>query len=193
MSLWRRILVERRSVVLPLALLIAVNLVVLIAVVLPLRQSVAGADTARRTSTTDFNMARRDLMDAQRTAESRKQATEGLQKFNEQVLSSNYQTARNAVLFWSKDTAMALGLVPVSIDTSAPIEVRDSRLMQVSSQFTLRGSYAAIRKFLFTVEAAEQFLVVDRIKVAQPGVQQGNSQSLEFEVTITSFYLGGRQ
>jgi hypothetical protein len=189
MSLWRRILVERRSVVLPLAVLLAANVVVLMAVVLPLRQSVAGATDAKFTSSTNLSNARKDLAEAEKTAQSKKQATEGLQKFYDQVLSSNYQTAMHSVSFWSGDAARGLGLTPIAIETSHPTEIRDSRLMQVTSRFTLRGPYSAIRKFVYTVEASEQFLVIDRIKLAQPGAQQ-NSQNLEFEVTITSFYLG---
>src|SRR3954463_11104334 len=105
MSLWRRILFERRSVLLPLLLLLAANVVVLIAVVLPLRQSVKGSTDDKYTASTNLSMARKELADAQRTAESKKQATEGLQRFYEQVLSSKYTQARNSVLFWPLETA----------------------------------------------------------------------------------------
>jgi hypothetical protein len=193
MSLWRRILVERRSVALPLGILLAANIAVLIAVVLPLRQIVAGATDARYTSSTELAAARQELADAERTTESRKQAIAGLQQFYDQVLSTGHSAAVTSASFWPEKTAKELGLVHTGIGTSQPIEIRDSRLMEVTSKFTLRGPYSGIRKFLYAVEAAEQFLVVDKIKLAQPSAQQSNSQTLEFELEITTFYLGGSQ
>jgi len=190
-SLWRRILTERRSVIVPLAVLLAANVVVLMAVVLPLRRSVSGAEDRRNAAYAHLNAAKAELAEIERTASAKRQAANDLQVFYEQHLPPSSSIARNEVAFWPERTATALGLQYTSIETTQPTPVRDSRLTRVASRFTLRGEYLNIRKFLYAVEAAEQFLIVDKISLAQAGSQQTNSSVLEFEITIATYYLGG--
>jgi hypothetical protein len=190
MSLWRRVLIERRSIVLPLAAILAVNVAVLLAIVLPLRQSVAGMQDERYSVSVQLGAARRAQTGAEQAASSKRQASEGLDKFYAQILASNYSSASKAVSRWPFRTAQALGLTYTGIDTTNPTEVRDSRLMMVTSKFSLRGEYANIRKFLYAVEAAEEFLVIDKVKLAQPTAQQANTPALGFEISIKTYYLG---
>jgi Tfp pilus assembly protein PilO len=191
LSLWRRVLVERRSILLPLAVFLAVNVVVLVVGVLPLRQSVAGMENERYNASVQLGAARQAQNDAERAATSKRQASEGLQKFYAQILAADSFSAMTAVHFWPQRTAQALGLQYTNIETSSPTEVRDSRLMKLTSRFALRGEYANIRKFVYAVEAAEEFLVIDKLKLAQPPAQQANTPALGFELSITTYYLGG--
>ena len=191
MSLWRRILVERRSVLLPLAAFLAVNVVVLVAVVLPLRESVAGMADERNRAYAALGAAKQAQADAERAAMSKRQASEGLQKFYDTILATDVASAVNAVRFWPAKTAQALGLQYSNIETSQPTEIRDSRLVKVTSTFSLRGDYANIRKFVYAVEAAEEFLVIDKLKLAQPTAQQASTPALGFELSITTYYVGG--
>jgi hypothetical protein len=191
MSLWRRILVERRSVVLPLAALLAINVVALVAVVLPLRQNVAGLEGARNAAYARRAAAKSTLEEAEQLTAGKKQTTAQLQRFYAQILAANFSSAMKAVRFWPAATAQALGLQYTGIETTQPTEIRESRLMFVTSRFSLRGEYANIRKFLYAVEAAEEFLIIDKVKLAQPTAQQANTPSLGFELSITTYYPGG--
>jgi Tfp pilus assembly protein PilO len=191
MSLWRRILVERRSLALPLGALLAVNAVVLMAVVLPLQRSVSGGVTRRSETTLKLNLAKKELAETERIANSKRQAADDLRTFYETVLPASQSEATREVAIWPDRTAKQLGLQYTSIDTTNPTEIRDSRLMQVTSRFTLRGDYQNIRRFVYTVEAAEKFLVIDKIKLAQLSAQQPGSSALEFELSISTYYLGG--
>jgi Tfp pilus assembly protein PilO len=190
-SLWRRILVERRSVIVPLAVFLAANVVALMAAVMPLQRSVAGAMDKRNEAYARLNTAKADLADIERAAGAKRQAADDLQTFYEKTLPPTSSAARNQVQFWPEKTASSLGLKYTSIETTPPTEVRDSRLSRVTSRFTLRGDYSNIRKFVYAVEAAEQFLIIDKISLAQMGSQQTNSSTLEFEVTIATYFLGG--
>jgi Tfp pilus assembly protein PilO len=191
-SLWRRILIERRSVIVPLAIFLAANVIVLMAVVLPLRRSVAGAEDRRNEAYAHLNVAKAELADIERAAGAKKKASEDLQTFYEKILPPTSSAARNEVAFWPEKTAQSLGLKYTSIETTQPTEVRDSRLWRVTSRFTLRGEYPNIRKFVYHVESAQQFLVIDKITLAQTGSQQMNSSTLEFEIGIATYFLGGQ-
>lgn len=190
-SLWRRILVERRAVILPVVALVAINVVVLVAVVLPLRHSVATAQDDRNASYARLGNAKANRTLAEKEAASTKDASAGLQRFYADILSTNQAKATNAAQFWTSQTARALGLQYITIETTTT-PVRESKLVRVTSRFTIRGEYASIRKFIYAVEAAEEFLIIDKIKLAErAAMQQQNSNLLEFELFITSYFVGG--
>ena len=84
---------------LPLAAFLAVNVVVLVAVVLPLRESVAGMADERNRAYAALGAAKQAQADAERAAMSKRQASEGLQKFYDTILATDVASAVNAVRF----------------------------------------------------------------------------------------------
>jgi len=189
MSLLRRILVERRALVLPLAVLLAVNVAVLVAVVLPLRQTVGSAEDLKNAAYARKDAATHDLQKATEMTTREKLTSQQLDTFYTKVLATDVRSAIDAVNTWPWKTAQQLGLQYTGIETSQPTEIRDSRLMMVTSRFSLKGDYANIRKFIYAVEAADQFLIIDKLKLAQPGAQQTNTAALGFEMSVTTYYL----
>jgi hypothetical protein len=191
MSLWRRILVERRTVVIPVAVLLAINVVVLIAVVLPLQQSVASAQEEVYASSMALTAAKAEEKRAEHAAAQGTQADRDLRQFYAEILPVDFIRARDGVQFWVASTARSLGLQHTGIETSRPTEVRDSRLRRVTAKFTLRGDYNNIRRFIYAVEAAEEFLIIERVQLAQPGVQQPTSTILEVDLDLATYFVGG--
>jgi Tfp pilus assembly protein PilO len=188
-SLWRRVYEERRPVVLPLVAFLAANIAVFALGVLPLRQSVAGDAAARDAAQLALARARLADLAARKERARKEQADAELKKFYGDVLPANASAAINLVSFWLQQTAETSGLQFKS-SQAAPEAIRDSRLTRMTSTVTLDGDYANIRRFLYAVETAPQFVVIERVRLAESsGAQDAAAGGLELIVDISTYYL----
>ena len=190
MSLTRRIFTERRRVVLPLLILLVLNVVVLAAVVFPLEQSLEGADAARTKAELELAKAKRDHKEAvdQRSGKSR--ADVELKKFYSEILPKDFAAARNLTNFWLGRIAEQSRLTYRAGSYDAE-EVRGSHLMKFKGEVTLVGDYADIRHFLYEVETAQEFIVIERVGLSQPTMVQGNAR-LELALSVATYYAPGK-
>ena len=186
MSLARRIFAERRRVVVPLLIFLVVNVIVLAAVVFPLEQSLEGADAARTKAELQLAQARKDHKNVtdQRTSKSR--ADVELKKFYSEVLPKDFAGARNLANFWLGRIADQSKLTYRAGQFDSE-EIRGSDLMRFKGEVTLVGEYPDIRRFLYEVETAQEFLVIERVALSQPGLAQGGAQ-LELALTVVTYY-----
>ncbi len=169
--MWRRIYEERKSVILPLALLLIANVGVLVLAVLPLETSVTGAEARA----VDANLALAagapaGPAGARRADEPDPRAGEELAKFYGDVLPVDQATARKAMNLWVEQAAEGAGLQYRGAHYSVN-DVRDSRLTRATSTITLQGRYQNLRRFLYAVEAAKEFLIIEKVEVAESGDQ----------------------
>ena len=72
-----------------------------------------------------------------------------------------------------------------------PDDERDARIIKMTAQITLKGGYAGIRKFLYKVETAEEFVIVEKVQVNQPG-GSATGNNLEVGLTVATYYLADR-
>jgi hypothetical protein len=189
MSLWRRVYSERKGVVLPLLLFLAANVAVLVLAVWPLRQSVARANDDAFDAVAGLGVARQ--MDTQaRTAEGRMAGANGeLRQFYTEVLPVNLNAALNVLVYEVPAIAASHG-VAFSGSTSDYEEVRESRLTKVSNTAILRGQYQSILRFLHALETAEEFVIIERVELAQSTVtQQSAGGELELLVDVATYFL----
>jgi Tfp pilus assembly protein PilO len=189
-SLWRRIFQERRTILLPLAALVLANVGVLILGVLPLRQSVAGLRDERRTAAFDLNLAKLLEKQARNARESKERADVELKKFYADVLPGDFSSARRLVAMqFLANTANEAGLT-FERGQAEPVDLRDSQLQRVTAKVTLRGDYSNIRKFLYAVETAPEFVIIERVALAQASNQQSNrSEALDVTLDVATYYL----
>lgn len=187
MSLARRILVERRRVVLPLAVFLIANVAVLALVVFPLQQSVASAEAARVQATQSLEAARKQQKSAadQKTAKAR--ADIELRKFYTEILPKDFASARNLTNFWLGHVAEQSRLTYRAGQYEGK-EIPESNLWVFKGDVTLVGDYADIRKFLYEVETSQQFVVIERVALSQPGAAQGGAQ-LELALSVVTYFL----
>ena len=66
--------------------------------------------------------------------------------------------------------------------------VRDSRLSRAFSTVTLVGRYANVRRFLYAVETATEFIVVERVGVEE-ATSPGASGNLEVSLMVATYFL----
>jgi Tfp pilus assembly protein PilO len=187
MSLWQRVYSERRGVLLPVLILIAINLAVLALGVFPLQRSVASSEEGAVAARAELAAAKRLEQQARQQKDSRDRAGTELQKFYAEILPSSHGEAGNVTNFWLERVARDAG-VRFHSGTYEAEEVRDSRLVQYTGKVTLTGDYAEIRKFLFDVETAEEFVIIEEVALASPNTAQPSSD-IEVSLTVTTYFL----
>jgi Tfp pilus assembly protein PilO len=188
MSLTRRVFSERRTVVVPLVIFLALNVIVLAAVVYPLEQNLAGADEARTKAELALASAKKDNKDAVDARASKARADVELKKFYGEVLPKDFAAARNLTNFWLGRIAEQCKLNYRAGQYEAE-EVRNSQLMKFKGDVTLVGDYADIRKFLYQVETAQEFVVIERVAMNQPNAAVQPGTQLELTVSVATYYL----
>jgi Tfp pilus assembly protein PilO len=185
--LWRRVFTERRTVLLPLLVAFVVNVGVLALGVVPLRQSVKNAEQAASDARLNLANARRADFDAKAARAGKERADVEMKKFYSEILPRDYQSAQNLVNFWLGKTARESGVV-FKTGTYTSKAVQDSGLTRFIAQVTLVGEYAEIRRFLYEVETAQEFAIIESVELAQAGSMQASGQ-LELQLDVATYYV----
>jgi Tfp pilus assembly protein PilO len=189
MSLWRRIFQERRAVLLPLVLVLVANIAVLLLAVVPLRSSMGAAEAEESTALAELAQAKRLGTQSTAAAASRQQADLQLKQFYGDVLPRDFATAVKTTTFWLQQAARDAGLSFRSSHFD-PKPLEDSRLTKATATMGLQGRYAEIRRFLHAVETAEEFIVVERVELAQSDTTQlGADNTLAVEIVVSTYFL----
>lgn len=191
MTLWRRILSERRGLVVPLLTALAVNLALLGLVVFPLQASVAGDEERAGAVKLALADAERSERLANETRVSKQRADEELKKFYSEVLPASHAGARDLLFQQIRTIGRETGLNFAS-SSYEPEAVEDSQLMRFRVDISLSGDYASIRKFLYDMETAQEFFIIESVKLGQSIREEGSSNSLEVVLQVATYYMGAR-
>jgi hypothetical protein len=187
MSLWRRIFIERRAIVLPLMVFLGANLAVLALIVFPMERSVAGLKDAELDATAARGQAMKLEMNAKAAQTGKERAEAELQKFYADVLPHDPQAASQLTYSWLDRVAKESG-VDFNRGTGKVEDVRDSRLKRWSANAKLIGDYTNIRKFLYDVETAEEFVIIEEVGLSQLENARGGDL-LELELKLATYFL----
>ncbi len=186
--LWRRIFVERRAVLLPLAVALVANVLALGLGVLPQQQGVVSAEHAAVNAR--LTLANANVTDkaAKEIRIGKDRADQEMKKFYAEILPRNFQEAVSIMNFW---------LLKVSEETRVPFRSgsstskpspEPSNLVKVMTKATLTGDYADIRRFLYELETAQQFVIIESMELTQSGTQQAGGV-LEVAIEIATYYV----
>lgn len=189
MSVWRRVLSERRALVVPLVAALAINVLVFALAVLPLSRSVVGDEQRAEEVKQSLVAAHRVARVATDTKASQVQAGEELKKFYSDVLPASLSEARSLLYLEIATLAKETGLLhSTSIFTRDDIEdVENSALVRFGTNVSLSGDYAAIRRFLYHLETSEQFLVVEGVNLGEASTQQ-TGRAIEVVLQVATYY-----
>ena len=190
MSLFGRIFAERRAVMLPLALFLLVNIIVLLAVVWPMQRAVNGADDARYQATINLDTARKLEAEWKGKRSSKDRADIELRKFYSEVLPKDFRGAVHVANFFLGNVATGNRLTLRS-GTWEPEPLKDSRLTRVTGTVTLLGDYGNVRKFLWEVETAQEFVVIESVELSEANAVQ-NDTRLELTLKVATYYVTDR-
>lgn len=189
MSLWRRVFEERRRVLLPLAVAVIVNAAVLMLAVLPLARNVASTEEAAIQASVDLANARLLERQAKDASASKARAEQELTRFYGEQLPRDFASASRTTNRWLQEAARESGLQFKGSHFDWD-EVRDSQLSRAFATVNLSGRYADVRQFLYAVETAKEFMVVEKVALNQTDVVGGSTNSpLEVVLTVSTYFV----
>ena len=166
MTIFRRVLAEKRGFIYPLVGAVLLNAAVFIAVVYPLSLKVANgerdaqaASRARATAQAEFDRARA-------TVSGKASADAELKKFYSAVLPPDQSAARR-IIYGKIDKLASTASVKPGQETFAPSQERGSQLGKLTATVVLMGEYRNIRRFIHDLETAPEFLILENVALSQ--------------------------
>ena len=179
-----RVLADHRTWLVPGGLVLAINVLVLMLVVLPLRQSAASASTRATASAQALQAATNELKAAEASRDSEAQAVKDLAGFYAQVLPADLTAARR--ITGVKFTQLARKHdVAFQSRQATPETLRDSTLERLHVVYSLSGDWDDIRQLLYELETGSDFVVIDNVQLSEG--QQANAP-LSLSLELSTYY-----
>ena len=189
MTTLQRVLIEKRGLLVPLVLVAIANVVLYAVVVFPLGRQVASAETEARLQHEHLNAARYDLKSAKATIQGKATADAELQKFYKDVLPVDPGTARRITYTRLAQLAQE-SRVTLEHGTNGQSREKGSPLSKLTTTYTLSGDYRAVRRFIYSIETAPEFIVLENVTLTSPGEQQ-QSRGLAVNLDIATYFRTG--
>ncbi len=184
MRLLGRVIVEKRAIVLPIALAIAANLAAYFFIVYPLQARVSSGEARLQADERARRTAERDLVGARATREGQIAAEAALQKFYHQVLPGTLADARKAAYVRLSQIAAESNL-RYQGQTANETILKDSDLTKVTITIVLNGSYQDVRKFMHALETIPEFLVIDNMALTS---HDDPNSPLVLTLTVSTYF-----
>lgn len=167
MTLTRRILLEKRAAIIPLAAGLLVNVAVYALVVYPLGVRSAGAADRAAAATLALRAAEREQAAARDLVTGKTRAEHELSTFYDQVLPENLPAARD--LTYATLPALARKANVRFVDRSLQIGQleKGARFGVLNIRTEWQGDYESLRRFIYELESASSFVIIDDVSLAQ--------------------------
>ena len=187
MTLVKRILVEKRSLIVGLGLAMAVNAAMYGLVVRPLWVRSTGAARRAEAAGLALQTAERSLAAANALVEGKAQADEDLSTFYDKVLPAGLSAARRLTYATLPALARRANVRYLQSQTSIDATLKSQRLGHLRIQMALQGEWDDVRRFIYELEAAPSFVIIDDVTLAQtdPG------EPLTLTLDLSTYYRLG--
>jgi hypothetical protein len=162
----RRVLREQRRYLVPLAIVFVVNIGVLAAVVYPLDARVSAASSRAAAADQARRRAQQDLNAAQAVATGKSRAEAELKTFYADVLPVSVSAANRATYLPIAQLLRKNNLQRTRTQ-SRVASIRQSALEKLEIQLTVEGNYESLRRFIYDLETAPFFVVIDALEIEQ--------------------------
>jgi hypothetical protein len=187
----RRVFHEKRRVVVPLAIAIIANVLLYALVVYPLSVRSAGAADRAAAAAQQRQAAERELQVAKGLITGKAQAEEELNAFYKKVLPPNVSAARSLTYVPVVEIARRndVNYMNRVYEDPEDVNLEDGRrlgasLKRLTTRVALQGDYESIRAFIYELERAPQFVVIDEVTLRE--AEEGEPVSLT--VTLSTYY-----
>jgi len=187
MTLPRRIFEEKRRLIYPVIGALLLNIALFLAVVYPLSIKVANGERSAQAAETALTAARKDFESARSTVSGKQAADAELKKFYGEVLPPDESDARR-ITYANINQLAKKANVHYERASYEGTQERDSTLGKLTTTITLSGEYRDIRRFIYELETAPQFLVLENVALSQ-GAEA--STALNVTVKVATYYQAG--
>lgn len=182
----RRVLVEKRHIVLPLVIALIANVLLFALVVFPLGRQVASAEQLAQSEREALVKARLDYQAAKAAVSGKQQADAALQKFYQDVLPATPSAARS--LTYTKLSQLAKQAnVRLEHGANGVTHEKGSKLAKLTTTYTLTGDYRDVRRFIYSLETAPEFIVLENVALTSAG-EQSQGRSLAVNLDIATYF-----
>jgi len=188
MSLVRRIIAEKRAMLVPLIAALLINIAVYALVVYPLGVKSATSVDRAAAAAQARRSAERDLASAEALVSGKAKADQELNTFYKKVLPATLDDARR--MTYARLPALAKKANMRFLERRNDLDqdlARKSQLGRVRTQMMLEGSYESIRQFLYELETTPEFIIVDDVSLGQPETDKPVKLTLE----VSTYYRQG--
>jgi Tfp pilus assembly protein PilO len=185
-ALLARVAAEHRRPLLAIALIAAVGAVGYFFVVSPLSERVANIEERDRAAEQALAAAQAELAAATGTLTGKARAATELAAFYKDVLPQDLSGARRLTYLRLARLARETNL-EYDRASYTPTTTNDSTLTRLEIQLSLSGSYADVRRFIYELEAAPEFIVIDNVQLSEGGDEAG---ALAVTLTLSTYYQG---
>jgi Tfp pilus assembly protein PilO len=188
-TLWKRILVEKRPFIVPLALALLINIGVYAFVVYPLGVKITGAAMRAQQATASLKAAEADFAAARALVTGTTRADEELATFYDKVLPSDFSSARHLTAATIPQLARKSNVKFAERRTEVDDhDVKKTGLARLAIHVVLEGDYEKLRRFLYELESSPEFVIIDAVALSQ-GDQ---TKPLNLAVDLSTYFrLGG--
>jgi Tfp pilus assembly protein PilO len=177
----RRIVEEHRRLAAVLGVVLLVNVLVYAFVVYPLAARVANVTDRDQAAEAALAGAQQDFAEVTGLITGRARAETELSAFYAEVLPEDLAGARRLTHLRLAEMAEAVNL-RYERATAEPIAERGGTLTRLQISLVLSGEYDAVREFVFALDSAGEFVVVDSVGLTQ-GVDGDGSLVVSMELS----------
>ena len=181
---WSRIFADHRRGVAVVGIVLAINLAVLFAVVMPMRRSAESGTSQAEQSAQALNAAIADLKDAEATRDGQAQASKDLDRFYGDVLPRDVAAARRITQLRLAQMARAHD-VTFQRGATTPEALRNSPLERLQVTCMLDGDWDDIRQLIYEIETGPDFIVIDHVALAEG---ESATAPLSLSLDISTYY-----
>jgi len=167
MKLWKRIVVEKRALVIPLLLALVANAAVYVLVVYPLGVKSATAADRAAAAAAAVKAAEQDLNAARALVSGNVRAEQELSTFYDKVLPADLSAARRLTYATLPRLARKTNVKYEQSRYEPEAPKKDERLGRLKIHVGLQGDYESFRQFLYELESAPEFVILDNFSLSQ--------------------------
>jgi len=186
MRLWKRILVEKRVTIIPLALGLLANIAAYALWVYPLGVKSAGAADRASAAARSVQDGERELAAARALVEGKSRAEQELSTFYGKVLPADLPSARRLTFATLPNLAHRSNVkfVDRHVDNELPDKAKNARLGVLRVRTQWQGDYQSLRRFIYQLESDPAFVIIDDVQLAQndPG------KPLTLQLQLSTYY-----
>ena len=180
----QRILVEKRGIILPLVIAVVLNIAVYVLVVYPLGVKSAGAADRAQRAAASLKTAEQDFNAAKALVAGKTRAEEELTTFYGKVLPANQLAAVRLTYLPLTGIAKKANVHLVNRRWQPDIPLKDARLARLKVVAALSGDYEAFRDFIYELETAPEFVIIDQLSITQGEM----NKPLSFILELSTYY-----
>jgi Tfp pilus assembly protein PilO len=184
MTLARRIFVEKRALIIPVALGVVLNIAAYLFVVRPLALKSAGVADRAIAARQALTLAERDVAAARALVTGTSRADEELATFYEQVLPADQNSARRLTYLTVYHLARKMNVKFLDRKYEVEPPKRDARTGRLKIRTELQGDYENLRQFIYALESAPEFVIIDDVTLSQNDA----AKPLTLTIELSSYY-----